>query len=298
VPAAGASGEWNLQGPKLQGTGLNECRSTANSLFAGASRFSLDGATTAGNLPITGMSVAAGVLHGSAGGADLPPTRWVGATLKATLDCVDSEGAKTIDARIDDVQPEVAAKAVAHGASGAFRYKLMLKSPVTGQWIPACDGDASAWATPFADVWGANGRHAARAGSFTFACSNAAIGKCLDWGYVPWSSDPPLHDACVRMARADYCSTGISYTRDGTWVDVWDTVPINTLSAGTTSPSGVPVTFEAAWGPAGALCVNHYRHADLVPACASDLAAKRCDTAAASSTFAPPPALYDRSAPP
>ena len=31
-----------------------------------------------------------------------------------------------------------------------------------------------------------------------------------------------LHEACVRMVRADYCGDGRSHTVDGMAIDVWD----------------------------------------------------------------------------
>ena len=73
---------------------------------------------------------------------------------------------------------------------------------------------------------------------YTFACSGAVVAKCVrTWGYKPWKSLEaengdalslePLHRACVRAARADYCGTGISFTRDGTTVDLFDSHGFN-----------------------------------------------------------------------
>ena len=30
------------------------------------------------------------------------------------------------------------------------------------------------------------------------------------------------HQACTRMARADYCGDGTSHTQDGTWIEYYD----------------------------------------------------------------------------
>ena len=59
------------------------------------------------------------------------------------------------------------------------------------------------------------------------------MGKCILWGYQPWSTkneckgskcrtqalDPWLQ-ACTRMVRADYCGDGRSYTFDGTPIEI------------------------------------------------------------------------------
>jgi hypothetical protein len=63
------------------------------------------------------------------------------------------------------------------------------------------------------------------------------------------------HEACVRMLRADYCGDGRSWTRDGTLIDIWDDDGIqkpDTLADPTFS-------FEAGWGPEGAVCVARTR---------------------------------------
>ena len=75
--------------------------------------------------------------------------------------------------------------------------------------------------------------------SFTFGCINAAIGKCVRWGYQPWATASEcrhnscktrnLRDwqqACVRLVRADYCGDGIPHTRSGTRINVYDQLGI------------------------------------------------------------------------
>jgi hypothetical protein len=75
-------------------------------------------------------------------------------------------------------------------------------------------------------------------GGYTFACSSGVISKCArSWGYKPWKRllSPtgypvdmrPLHQACTRAARADYCGDGISHTREGTMVDMFDIYGFN-----------------------------------------------------------------------
>ncbi|HVG58824.1 MAG TPA: ADYC domain-containing protein [Hyalangium sp.] len=114
-------------------------------------------------------------------------------------------------------------------------------------------------------VWDASGAHQEQPGRFTFACENGAITKCVGWGYKPWASHrgqplAELHQACTRMARADYCGDGRSHTHQGTSFDFYDRVSLNTPS---TEPSALwdPArgSFEAAWGPDGAVCLSHTR---------------------------------------
>jgi hypothetical protein len=70
-------------------------------------------------------------------------------------------------------------------------------------------------------------------GGYTFACTSGVITKCArSWGYKPWKhllapmgypvDMRPLHQACTRAARADYCGDGISHTRNGTMIDMFD----------------------------------------------------------------------------
>lgn len=118
----------------------------------------------------------------------------------------------------------------------------------------------------------------------TFACTTGAIGKCVEkLHYKPWALAareckvqctgkwfPPrcvmtdcvqptqelLHEACVRMIRADYCGDGVSHTHDGIQIDVWDQSSINTETPYSKDLSqGVPFGHEAEWTPNGARCL-------------------------------------------
>jgi hypothetical protein len=101
-------------------------------------------------------------------------------------------------------------------------------------------------------------------GGFDLTCTSGAIGKCIRWGYRPWEEQPggprlaALHQACVRMARADYGGDGRASTRDGVHIDLYDDLGIET-------PGGDPsLVFEAGWTEQGAVCVNHPRVAKNV----------------------------------
>ena len=112
----------------------------------------------------------------------------------------------------------------------------------------------------------------------TFACVGiGAIAKCMMWGYKPWVSVGGIsledsHQACTRMVRADYCGDGTPHTVNGTPIDIYDAI-------GVQSPdTDWPV--DAEWGPNGALCVNNPRSAnpeDPPPGCIAERELRHAD---------------------
>jgi hypothetical protein len=137
-----------------------------------------------------------------------------------------------------------------------------------GEWRPLCDiaPDGTRAAYPIAGRARADGT-LARGGpaDFEIVCTAGAQGKCVRLGYRPWarmrdgSMMLSAFNACVRMMRADYAGSGRSMTRDGTRVEVFDTLGIQR------SPTTDLAMFEAGWDERGAVCVRHSR----VPAIAS-----------------------------
>jgi hypothetical protein len=114
-------------------------------------------------------------------------------------------------------------------------------------------------------AWDASGARQEAPGKLTFACENGAITKCIQWGYKPWEhragqSLADLHQACTRMARADYCGNGRSHTHEDTAIDMYDGLGV---LAKTTEASAdwepARASFEAAWAPDGATCLAHTR---------------------------------------
>ncbi|WP_239470434.1 ADYC domain-containing protein [Archangium violaceum] len=114
-------------------------------------------------------------------------------------------------------------------------------------------------------VWDASGAHQGVEGKFTLACENGVITKCINWGYKPWASHDghslaELHQACTRMARADYCGNGQSHTRQDTPIDMFDTLGV---LAPTMERSAVwdpeRASFEATWAADGASCMARTR---------------------------------------
>lgn len=65
------------------------------------------------------------------------------------------------------------------------------------------------------------------------------------------------HQACTRMLRGDYCGDGQAHTKNGTMIDLYDTAGIQS------SDPDPGMTFEAAWGKDGAVCVSRTRLADV-----------------------------------
>ena len=137
------------------------------------------------------------------------------------------------------------------------------------------------------------GRRAALAyedgnGGFRLTCTSGAEGKCILFGYRPWDLRPDapmrdLHRACIHMLRADYGGDDHPTTRDGTLVDLYDRFGIQMPESSGT------MTFEAAWGVDGAVCVAHPRIAGAVtldelarryPHLASRLGPDACNDAA------------------
>jgi hypothetical protein len=106
------------------------------------------------------------------------------------------------------------------------------------------DPDGDRWAIPVID----------ETGQVQLVCSSGAIVKCVRWGYPP--AMRALHDACVRMVRADYGGNGATATRDGTRIAFCD-------RSGVHPCTGDGRIIEAAWSPTGATCVAHPRIPEL-----------------------------------
>ena len=91
------------------------------------------------------------------------------------------------------------------------------------------------------------------ADGYTFSCARGVVAKCVDM--------QPLHRACVRAARAEYCGDGVSYTEDGTLIDMFDIYGLNVRE----SPAGFAE--ESKWSDQRANSLNHPRINGLVPVC-------------------------------
>jgi hypothetical protein len=177
------------------------------------------------------------------------------------------EGARLEAVRFDGSRVEMQLSRVVPPDAGSplWRYYLEERDPQTGALRPACaepttlypQAPAGPLAVALPGSWLANGTYARDPRTFAFSCRSGVVAKCTSWGY-PAGGDlggptlggnwravegPDLLQACTRMARADYCSNGISRTVDGTAIHVYD------IFGGPLRPErSVPgFAFEAAW---------------------------------------------------
>ncbi len=140
-----------------------------------------------------------------------------------------------------------------------YLYSIDYKTP-TGTWENLCRPDAQgiAKAVVLQGSWDSQGNYHANPTQVSLSCTNGALGKCVRFGYQPWKekNGVPLrdyHQACFRLVRADYCGDGVGHTKDGTPINIYDRLQIQT-------PDPAPeMSFEAVWGPEGAICINHVR---------------------------------------
>ena len=226
----------------------------------------------------------------------------VNATIKALT--VDSTGQEHTQAmRIDAIE-----KSTTTSGRQITYYTLQILRRVGSQsfWSDVCTstpfqpsgkgvenvrvGDSRAVLVP--GTFGTDGFYSNE--GFSFACVSGVAAKCDLWGFYPEgttsgrnSADQPvtvnnsdLYAACMRMARADYCGTGISHTREGTQIVLWDDLlHFDRMTVRPISPHPVPPVdgvpgfyFEAAWAPdsmqaefhaGGALCLDKLRYASI-----------------------------------
>ena len=142
---------------------------------------------------------------------------------------------------------------------------LSLVNARTGTWGEFCSmaPDGTVAGFPLAGRWTPDGQHLRDATSFTITCTSGASGKCVRFGYKPWrmigaKSLWDYHQTCVRIVHADYGGDGSPHTRDGTLIDIFDRLGIQR------SDRDPDLTFEAAWGPDGAVCVRRTRSAEVL----------------------------------
>lgn len=216
------------------------------------------------------IRVDGGSFHVTRGGHLLRPDELVGAKLIVK----DEKGVRQA-IRIDHVVPDPV-----DPMNELYLYDIHALNAATGDWLPLCQPgpDGLALAFPLQGSWTSDGRHINNA-SFTMTCTAGAIGKCVRFGYKPWrtaisgQSMWDYHQACVRMVRADYCGDGSSWTRDGTLINFYDRLNVQTPDHSDS------LQFEAAWTPNGAVCVQHPRIpalSDFKQSCGAKLQPESC----------------------
>ncbi len=175
----------------------------------------------------------------------------------ATLTLAGSRDAATQQVFIESVKPDPM-----DADHEVVLYHFLAVDPATRQKEELCgpNADGERWGFPMRGQWDAEGRRISESG-YTLTCSDGAQGKCVRFGYKPWKTLAngtrleAYHQTCTRLVTADYCGNRRT-TRDGMLIDLYDTIGI--LQPDPKS-AAAGARFEAAWSPAGALCVAHTR---------------------------------------
>ncbi|HEY0134223.1 MAG TPA: ADYC domain-containing protein [Nannocystis sp.] len=160
-----------------------------------------------------------------------------------------------------------------------YFYKVTVHDPDTDTWTSLC---RDSYGEPIEAIalkhhWNPNtGARVDDPVAVTLACRGAALAKCVEWGYRPWatveSCDDGVctqvnltdhHQACTRMARADYCGDGVPHTLNNTPIDIYDRLKPKIQ---TQSSSGKDWKVEAEWGPDGAQCLGKQLRVDMFAA--------------------------------
>lgn len=244
--AASTPSGYVTQGRTLQGRTL-QGRTLQGRTLQGTA---LAGVTVAG-AAVTGLTLEGTAFVGTVNGQVLRGQDFVGAVFQEV-----AEGGAAAELLVQDIAPDPA------DPSGAtLLYQLLSRDPVTGAAGGACQADTSgdARALPLAGTWDESGAFHDSASTFSFACVKGVLAKCARWGYKPWQalagrSLREYHQACTRMARADYCGDGVPHTVDGNLIEFGDSLGLHHLNA---SASGW--RREATWAPEGARCIDQPR---------------------------------------
>ncbi|HYH99611.1 ADYC domain-containing protein [Hyalangium sp.] len=186
----------------------------------------------------------------------LGPKKLVGAVLQGT-----SSDGQPVEVALCSAEPDAQDPQL-------FRYRIEVWHAESATWANPCIAThraPSPKALAVAGVWDRSGARLDVPGKFTFACENGAIAKCIGWGYKPWElkdgqSLEALHQACTRMARADYCGSGRSHTREDAPIDMYDELGLLTRTRVATAGWDPELaSFEAEWTPEGASCLSGTR---------------------------------------
>ncbi|MCB9701721.1 MAG: hypothetical protein H6711_07510 [Myxococcales bacterium] len=256
--------KWSVINGVKFGTGYNINGTRLDSVTidgADYTDFQVEGSTLVGTVLQNGEEV------------ELSGTEMIGTVFGLTIASVDEEGNDVevqAEIRIDDVYPDPNAY-----DDDVMAYQLSTRE-VGGEWSSPCldfGGEAQP-AIVLSNYWDTEtGDRIDDPTVFTFACTTGVLAHCTEWGYRPWAEAELCkngkkgkkgkkcetvqltdhHQACTRMARADYCGNGEPWTVDGTHLDIWDNL----------SPQIQERAFdwvvEAEWTPDGAYCLNDIR---------------------------------------
>lgn len=212
------------------------------------------------------------LLKGTVGKQQISGTQFTGVMIEVNF--ADPK-ATNYKFRIDEVTLD--AEAAAKGFKDVWRYRVSMWTSISNTWVSLCNDSAGRPADliPLLGMYWdqATGNRIDDPNSLTLACKDGALEKCTHVGYRPWATGTICksqrsknctqislkdhHQACTRMLRADYCGDGVSFTENGTLLDIFDYL----------SP---PVALreeswdiEARWLTTGALCLSKPRHPEL-----------------------------------
>jgi hypothetical protein len=250
----------NLQGTSLLGINLQGTSLPGMTLRG----FRREGMTL-GDYALDHVRVERGEVIAERGPVTLRGPALTGAHLLAEVRNLEATPSATalVEYRITAIAPE-SSQYDPTRTGGTFLYTLEQWVADTGTWRLACpaDIDGRSVAIPLAATWDEQGDRIGPGPRFTFGCTTGVIAKCYRWGYRPWVTGygdlTAMHWTCTRLARADYCGTGESHTRNGTLINVWDRLPPpGPIQQPAVAPGGM--SFEAGWNTGGAVCLNHTR---------------------------------------
>jgi hypothetical protein len=249
----------SLNGVSVNGVSLNGVSLNGVSLNGvSVNGVSVNGVSLNG-VSLNGVSVNGVSLNGvSLNGVSLNGTDFIGAQLSGAF----GAGA-ALPLRIDDIAPLAAPNA------DVLAYAVSVGTDAG--WVPLCGHDADgsvrrALAVP--GTWNLQtGAWSATGDQFSFACRQASIAKCVEFGYKSWLGYGDLQHACVRMLRADYCGDGVAHTINGT--------PINLYDGAGVQADAEQWPVDAEWTPDGALCIDHYR-GGVEPPCYAEKSSASC----------------------
>ncbi len=217
----------------------------------------------------------------------------IGSELKILADRIDENN------QPDTVELAIRINDVYHDETydDIFYYDLSLSIAGDGQWESLCvdENNQPMPIIMLSHYWDdVTGDRIDDPDVVTLACSTAVLAHCVQWGYRPWEESTQCdkwekgkkncktvslvdyHQACTRMARADYCGDGTPWTVSGTPIDISDHLSPQIEIAETNWP------VEAEWNTNGAYCLNDIRQqawkADgLYPKCPKPRARKLGD---------------------
>jgi hypothetical protein len=249
----------NMQGMNMQGMNMQGMNMQGMNMQG----FLLAGATMTGS-NLVNVYVDKGEVVAERDGVTVRGTGLVGAHFFAQVANSDESVTAQVEYRVTAIVAESSVYDPTH--TGATYLYTLEQSTGTDTWAPACDADVDGRrvAIPIAATFDTHGDRHVTAGQFTFGCTTGVVAKCYRWGYRPWLTGygdmAAMHWTCTRVARADYCGDGTSHTHDGTWINVWDTLPAPgpiQRHGGLLPPLGM--LFEAGWNTGGAVCLSHAR---------------------------------------